>query len=58
MEIVRLFWFEHNCKDGQYSSAKVHDSIKVTSKCDMPRSFSDYEIEIIELEGLRPEVIR
>lgn len=23
MEVVKLFWWRHNCKDGQYSSAKV-----------------------------------
>ena len=24
MEVIKLFWWQHNCKDGQYSSAKVH----------------------------------
>lgn len=24
MEVVRLYWWRHNCKNGQYSSAKVH----------------------------------
>src|SRR5699024_4485013 len=24
MEVIRLFWFRHNCKEGQYSSARVH----------------------------------
>ena len=23
MEVIRLYWWEHSCKDGQYSSAKV-----------------------------------
>ena len=32
MEVVKLFWWQHNCKDGQYSSAKVHRSVKVTLK--------------------------
>ena len=26
MEVVKLYWFRHNCKDGQYSSARVHRS--------------------------------
>ena len=29
MEVVKLFWWRHSCKDGQYSSAKVHRSVKV-----------------------------
>ena len=32
MEVVKLYWWEHNCKDGQYSSAKVHRSVHVTPK--------------------------
>lgn len=32
MEVYKLYWFEHNCKDGQYSSANVHRSVEVTSK--------------------------
>lgn len=29
MEVVKLYWFEHNCPMGQYSTAKVHRSVKV-----------------------------
>ena len=32
MEVVKLYWWEHNCKDGQYSSAKVHRSLTITPK--------------------------
>ena len=27
MEVVKLYWFEHICKAGQYSSARVHRSV-------------------------------
>ena len=59
MEVVKLFWFEHNCKSGQYSSAKVHRSIHVTPKdtTALPVSVEDYEIALEELPGLTPEVI-
>ena len=59
MEVVRLYWFEHNCKDGQYSSAKVHRSLHVTLKNqdDLPSSVEDYEITLEELPGLTPEII-
>lgn len=29
MEVIKVVWWKHNCKNGQYSSAKVHRSLKV-----------------------------
>ncbi|NTW88107.1 MAG: type I-C CRISPR-associated protein Cas7/Csd2, partial [Desulfobulbaceae bacterium] len=29
MEVLKVLWWKHNCKSGQYSSAKVHRSLKV-----------------------------
>ena len=59
MEVCRLYWWEHNCRDGQYSSAKVHRSVHVTPKntegC--PNCVEDYEITLEELPGLTPEII-
>ena len=57
MDVVKLVWWTHNCKSGQYSSAKVHDLIKVKPLNDDPRGVDDYEITVEELEGLRCEVI-
>ena len=59
MEVVKLFWFEHNCKDGQYSSAKVHRSVHISLKEGVvePTSIDDYVITLDKLEGLEPEVI-
>lgn len=56
MEVVRLYWWEHNCKTGQYSSAKVHRSLHIASKVDAPHSIEDYDISCDELNGLKPEV--
>ena len=59
MEVVKLYWWEHNCKDGQYSSAKVHRSVHVTPKNaeGLPQCVDDYEITLDELPGLTPEII-
>lgn len=59
MEVVKVYWFKHNCKDGQYSSAKVHRSIKVKLKDEsgIPSSVDDYVIAVEELAGLTPEVL-
>ena len=59
MEVCKLYWFKHNCKNGQYSSAKVHRSIKVALKDQnkIPSSVDDYEITVEELPGLTPEII-
>ena len=59
MEVVKMFWWKHNCKDGQYSSAKVHRSVKVFPKnpAGIPACADDYEISVESLPGLEPEVI-
>lgn len=59
MEVVKLYWWEHDCKDGKYSSAKVHRSVKVTPKDEnsIPESVDDYVITVDELPGLTPEII-
>ena len=59
MEVVRLYWWEHNCKDGQYSSATVHKSVdaKVKDGVQTPRSVDDYEFVESSLDGLTPEII-
>ena len=59
MEVFRLYWWEHNCKDGQYSSAKVHRSVRIAAKSaeGIPESVDDYEITLEELPGLIPEIL-
>ncbi len=59
MEVVKLFWWQHGCKDGQYSSAQVHRSVKVTLRdgIETPADAGDYVITVEPLEGLEPEVI-
>ena len=59
MEVHKVIWWKHNCKNGQYSSAKVHRALKVSLKEGVtePKDISDYNIEIQHLEGLEPEII-
>lgn len=59
MEVVKLYWWRHNCKDGQHSSAKVHRSVKISLKDGIvdPTSVDDYDITVEPLDGLVPEVI-
>ena len=59
MEVVKLFWWKHNCKEGQYSSTKVHRSVKVALKDanSIPGSVDDYTISLEPLPGLEPEMI-
>lgn len=59
MEVIRLCWWEHNCKDGQYSSAKVHRLLQVQKKAgvEAPASADDYVITVGELPGLACELI-
>ena len=59
MEVLRVYWWKHNCKDGQYSSSKVHRSVHVELKPDVniPSSADDYIISVDELPGLEQEII-
>lgn len=47
MKIIKVIWWEHNNKLGQYSSAKVHDSLTVDASG---------EVSLNELDGLKPEI--
>lgn len=59
MEVISVYWFRHNCKDGQYSSAKVHRSVNAVQKSNagLASCAEDYEIAVEELPGLIPEVL-
>lgn len=59
MEVVKLFWFEHDCKEGQYSSAKVHRSVRVVQKnaAALPACVDDYEIVTEVPTGLKCEIL-
>jgi len=52
MEIVKVIWWKHNCKNGQYSSAIVHRSLKI----DVSANNSLPKVEIEPLLGLEPTI--
>lgn len=57
MEVRNVYWWKHNSKLGQYSSAKVHRSLAIKRTKDEPKSFEDYSIKIQELDGLKVEIV-
>lgn len=48
MEVYKLYWWKHNCKSGQYSSAKVHRSLKINVKNENARTIDEYAELILE----------
>lgn len=48
MEVLKVIWWKHNCKAGQYSSAKVHRSLTVQH---------DGGLKLDTLDGLKPEIL-
>lgn len=48
MRVVKVIWWRHSHKSGQYSSGRVHASL---------RTMPDGQIELTNLDGLEPEVI-
>ncbi|MDQ0163794.1 type I-C CRISPR-associated protein Cas7/Csd2 [Aeribacillus alveayuensis] len=57
MEVHKVYWWEHNSKLGQYSSAKVHRLLKIEKNVEEPKSIDDYTITLNELDGLKAVVI-
>ena len=59
MEVVKVYWWRHNCKEGQYSSAKVHRSLEIRQKENVvtPGCPEDYDYSLHPLAGLEPEVM-
>ena len=56
MEVCKLYWWKHNSQMGQYSSAKVHRSLRVVPIVEIPKSIDNYSISHETLDGLSPEV--
>lgn len=52
MAVHKVYWWEHNSPNGQYSSAKVHGLLKVEAITEEPRSIEDYKIARGDLDGL------
>lgn len=50
MSVQTVFWWEHNCSAGQFSSAKVHKSLTV-------KPDGSFEINTAATPGLEPEII-
>lgn len=48
MEVLKVIWWQHNCKAGQHSSAKVHRTLTVNA---------DGSYELANLDGLKPEEV-
>lgn len=59
MELVKLYWWTHACRDGQYSSARVHRLLQVQPRdgVTLPTSLDDYDIVLNELPDLACEVL-
>ena len=61
MSVVELIWWEHSCKTGDYPSAKVHNTLKITAKPGKEttaKSVEDFDIVLNSLDGLKPEILK
>ena len=54
MQVKKVIWWEHNSKSGQYSSAKVHDSLR--ELLDEKGNFNESALKTA-LSGLEPQII-
>ncbi len=59
MTVEKLYWFRHNSKIGQYSAAKVHNSVTVEYIADINKTkdtLEDYQIIYEGLPGLSCDI--
>lgn len=64
MNVLNVYWWRHNCKNGQYSSSKVHGSLKVkkiegkeNKNINLPFDVNDYyDIKAEPIKGLEPDI--
>lgn len=56
MEVNNVYWWTHDTKLGQYSSAKVHRSLSIKKNVEEPKAFTHYDVTVDELEGLKVDV--
>lgn len=56
MEVVTVFWWQHNTKNGQYSSAAVHRLLDIKPIKDDPKNIADYSITLKKLPELEPKI--
>ena len=52
MEVVKLIWWEHDCPNGQYSSAKVHRSLHVVQSDD-PNGLPTVTVDMTGMKDLK-----
>ncbi|MGZ0052030.1 type I-C CRISPR-associated protein Cas7/Csd2 [Brevibacillus gelatini] len=57
MEVHKVYWWEHQSKLGQYSSAKVHRSLLIERLVEEPKKFEDYMFSVQPLDGLKVEIL-
>ena len=58
MEVLRVYWWQHNCPSGQYSSAKVHRTVEIALRDGVTeaKNISDYIISSNNFDDLTPEI--
>ncbi|MCI0184582.1 type I-C CRISPR-associated protein Cas7/Csd2 [Sulfoacidibacillus ferrooxidans] len=58
IEVNKVFWWEHNSKIGQFSSAKVHRSLKIklVEGLNVAKTFEDYVVSLDDLDGLHVQI--
>ena len=59
MRVVNLYWWQHDCKQGQYSSFRIHNSVRAVLREEdtYPSCVDDYVFIVEPLEGIAPDII-
>lgn len=59
MDVRALYWWTHKTPSGEYSSRRVHSSLKIVKKDEIkqPGLYEDYDVNLESLDGLIPETL-
>lgn len=56
MEVCRLYWWQHEGSTPAATTAKIHRSIQIQKTKDKPKSYADYDVQLLPIPGVKPEV--
>lgn len=57
MEVCGVYWWQHKDKIPVVSTARIHRSVQIIPKTDRPKAFTDYRVELGQIDGcVAPEV--
>ena len=56
MEVLRVYWWQHDSKLGKHSSAQMHNSVKVIAKNNPIKDVEDIDFEETPFDDVNEDI--